>query len=71
MPGCPNAPALSGLLAAVVDGQAGVSVSHQVICDEEEAARWAMHGSPTLLIDGVDPFAEPGQPPSMPPAVLR
>jgi hypothetical protein len=24
-----------------------------------------MHGSPTLLIDGVDPFAEPGQPPSM------
>jgi hypothetical protein len=24
-----------------------------------------MHGSPTLLIDGADPFAEPGQPPSM------
>ena len=24
-----------------------------------------MYGSPTLLIDGVDPFAEPGQPPSM------
>jgi hypothetical protein len=24
-----------------------------------------MHGSPTLLIDGTDPFAEPGQPPSM------
>jgi hypothetical protein len=24
-----------------------------------------MHGSPTLLIGGVDPFAEPGQPPSM------
>jgi len=24
-----------------------------------------MHGSPTLLIDGVDPFAEPGQPPSL------
>ena len=24
-----------------------------------------MHGSPTLLIDGVDPFAVPGQPPSM------
>ena len=24
-----------------------------------------MPGSPTLLIDGVDPFAEPGQPPGM------
>jgi Alkylmercury lyase len=65
VPGCPNAPVLSGRLAAVVDGRAGVSVSHQVICDEDEAARWAMHGSPTLLIDGADPFAEPGQPPSM------
>ena len=24
-----------------------------------------MHGSPTLLIDGTDPFAAPGQPPSL------
>jgi hypothetical protein len=24
-----------------------------------------MHGSPTLLIDGVDPFAGPDQPPSL------
>jgi hypothetical protein len=65
VPGCPNAPVLGDRLAAVVDGRAGVSVSHQVICDEGEAARWGMHGSPTLLIDGVDPFAEPGQPPSL------
>ena len=65
VPGCPNAPVLGDRLAAVVDGRAGVSVSHQVISDEDEAARWGMHGSPTLLIDGVDPFAEPGQPPSM------
>ncbi len=40
-------------------------MSHQMISDDVEAARWGMHGSPTLLIDGVDPFAEPGQPPSM------
>ena len=65
VPGCPNAPVLGDRLAAVLDGRAGVSVSHQVISDEGEAARWGMHGSPTLLIDGVDPFAEPGQPPSM------
>jgi hypothetical protein len=48
-----------------MDGRAGVWVSHQVISDEGEAAQWGMHGSPTLLIDGADPFAEPGQPPSM------
>jgi hypothetical protein len=24
-----------------------------------------MHGSPTLLVDGSDPFAAPGEPPSL------
>lgn len=65
VPDCPNAPVMEGRLAAILDGQEGVSVSHQVIPDEDEAARWGMHGSPTLLISGVDPFAGPGQPPSM------
>jgi hypothetical protein len=62
---CPNAPILDDRLAAVLDGQAGVPVSHELISDEGEAARWGMHGSPTLLIDGADPFAQPRQPPSM------
>jgi predicted DsbA family dithiol-disulfide isomerase len=65
VPDCPNAPVLGDRLAAVLDGRAGVLVSQQVISDEGEAARWGMHGSPTLLIDGADPFAEPGQPPSL------
>jgi hypothetical protein len=64
-PGCPNAPVLNDRLAAVLDGRAGISLSHTVISDAGEAARWGMRGSPTLLIDGVDPFAEPGQAPSM------
>jgi hypothetical protein len=64
-PACPNASVLEDRLAVVLDDRAGVSVSRQVISDETEAARWGMHGSPTLLIDGVDPFADPGQPPSM------
>jgi Alkylmercury lyase len=65
MADCPNAPVLDDRLAAVLDGRPGVSVAHEVIRDESEAARWGMHGSPTLLIDGANPFAEPGQPPSM------
>jgi hypothetical protein len=64
-PGCPNAPVLRERLAAALNGRAGISVSDEVIRDESEAAWWGMHGSPTLLIDGVDPFAEPGQPPAM------
>ncbi|MET8681737.1 hypothetical protein ABZW18_30180 [Streptomyces sp. NPDC004647] len=30
-----------------------------VITNEAEAARYGMHGSPTLLINGTDPFATP------------
>ena len=33
--------------------------------DLAEAARWGMHGSPTLLIDGRDPFAVPGAAPAI------
>jgi Alkylmercury lyase len=65
VPDCPNATVLADRLAAVLDGRPGVSVSHQVISDEGQAVRLGMHGSPTLLIDGLDPFAEPGQPPTM------
>jgi hypothetical protein len=62
---CPNAAVLKDRLAAVLDGRADVSVSHRVIRDEDEAARWGMHGSPTVLIDGADLFAEPGHQPSL------
>jgi hypothetical protein len=61
VPGCPNAVLLEERLAQVLDGRDGVSVSRQVIADEEDAARRGMHGSPTILVDGMDPFAEPGQ----------
>jgi hypothetical protein len=36
-----------------------------VVQDEAEASRLGMHGSPTLLINGVDPFAAPGTPASL------
>lgn len=65
VPDCPNAPVLDHRFTAVLEGRADVSVAHEVISDESEAARWGMHGSPTLLINGTDPFAEPGQPPSL------
>lgn len=58
---CPNAPVMIDRLAVVLDDRPGISVSHEIVTNLDDAARWGMHGSPTLLIDGVDPFAEPGQ----------
>jgi hypothetical protein len=60
VPGCPHLPPLEERLAQVLDGLPGVTVSRQVIATEDNAARSRMHGSPTILIDGIDPFAERG-----------
>jgi hypothetical protein len=61
VPGCPNAALLEEQLASLLEGRPGMTVSRHVIADEAEAARRGMHGSPTLLINGTDPFAEPGE----------
>ncbi|MFJ5924531.1 pentapeptide repeat-containing protein [Kitasatospora sp. NPDC092948] len=42
-----------------------VEVDLVEVADEAEAARLGMYGSPTVLIDGVDPFAPPGAEPSL------
>ena len=65
VPDCPNAAVLDQRLADALGGRTDVSVGHQVVADENEAARWGMRGSPTLLIDGSDPFAGPGDAPGM------
>ncbi len=62
---CPHAAAFEENLAAALTGWQSAAVRRRVVASEQEAAAAGMHGSPTLLIDGIDPFAEPGQPPSM------
>jgi hypothetical protein len=62
VPDCPNARLLEERLAQVLEGRRDVLVSRQMIDDEQEAAGQGMHGSPTILVDGTDPFARPGQP---------
>jgi hypothetical protein len=61
VPGCPNAAAFEERLAAALAGRPAVTVTRREISDERAAARAGMHGSPTLLINGTDPFAAPGQ----------
>ncbi len=65
VPGCPHFPELERRLARMLDGLPRVTVSCQVIAAEDDAARSGMRGSPTVLIGGIDPFAEPGQPASV------
>lgn len=65
VPGCPNIPVLQQRLAAVLADWPGVMLQWRVIADAAEAARWRMHGSPTLLVNGRDPFAEVGTGPAL------
>jgi hypothetical protein len=63
--GCPNAAAFEERLAAALTEHPEMVVRHRVVGNEREAAEAGMHGSPTLLVDGTDPFAAPGQPSSL------
>ncbi|MFD5193194.1 alkylmercury lyase family protein [Streptomyces sp. NPDC058357] len=64
MADCPNAqPALEQVTFALGGREAEVELVEVV--DEAEAARLGMYGSPTILIDGTDPFAPPGAVPSL------
>jgi hypothetical protein len=59
VPGCANAPLLDERLKVAAPG---VRVVRRVVGDEREAADAGMRGSPTLLMDGVDPFAAGHEP---------
>ncbi len=61
VPDCPNAVLLEQRLAQVLQDRPDVTVSRQVIADQDEAARQGMHGSPTILVDGKDPLGRGGR----------
>ncbi len=63
--GCPHTPLLEQRLAVALEGRTDTQITRQVIADAGEAARAGLHGSPTLLVNGTDPFAAPGQPASL------
>src|SRR5258707_3371845 len=63
VPACPNAAAFEERLAAALAGHPGAVVGRREVADDRQAAQAGMHGAPTLLIDGVGPFARPGQAP--------
>lgn len=67
VPDCPNeSGALSALRFAVERmGLTAQSVRTTVIASQEQAQERGFVGSPTILIDGLDPFGVPGQSPAV------
>lgn len=65
IPDCPNAAVFESRLATALADYPDTVVRRREIAGELDAARAGMCGSPTLLIDGVDPFAVPGQLPGL------
>lgn len=65
VPGCPNAARLADWLAAELAGRPEVTLALREVADAADAESAGMAGSPTLLVDGTDPFAVPGTAPSL------
>jgi hypothetical protein len=60
---CPNEGPAGALLRRALDGVglSAVKFSTRVIGSQQEAEQVGFLGSPTVLVDGRDPFAEPGR----------
>lgn len=65
IPDCPNAAEFEKRLAVALAGRPDAVVRRRKITSDWEAAQAGMHGSPTLLINGVDPFTVPEQAPGL------
>jgi hypothetical protein len=65
VPDCPGAALLETRLAPLLAAHPGLELTRRVVASQADAERAGMTGSPTLLADGTDPFARPGQHPSV------
>ncbi len=68
VPDCPNRMVARHRLDQALErtGLGGAMVREHEVDSSEEAAERGMRGSPTILIDGADPFADPAQATSCP-----
>jgi hypothetical protein len=62
---CPNSAVIEQRLAEALAGRGELQLERRVIDTLDEAEQHGMHGSPTLLLDGRDPFAAPSAPASV------
>lgn len=58
--GCPNWETTDQALAALLAEGRDATVERELIASYDQAVQRGFPGSPTVLVDGVDPFAEGG-----------
>lgn len=65
--GCPNVVKVEERLRRALEavGERDAAVARELVQSQEEAERLQFPGSPTILIDGSDPFAEPAARPGL------
>ena len=57
---CPNWKVADERLTAIAAERADIRMTRHLVDTPAEAERTRFHGSPSILVDGVDVFAEPG-----------
>lgn len=57
--GCPSWKIAQERLDAIAAERPGITVTRRLVEMVDQAERVGFHGSPSILIDGVDPFAAP------------
>lgn len=63
VPDCPHRAAAAELIAtAVADTGVNATLTHTLIATEDQATGRGFIGSPTILLNGFDPFAQPEVP---------
>ena len=60
--GCPNWKKVDALLRILQSEGFDLDLKHQLINTPEDAHRHNFRGSPTITLNGVDPFADPDAP---------
>jgi hypothetical protein len=60
--GCPNWKVADERLTTLAEGNPGMVVTRHIVDTVEEAERVGFRGSPSILINGIDPFARAGDP---------
>lgn len=57
---CPHWKVTDERLEALAADRPDITVTRRLVTDAAEADRIGFLGSPSILVDGLDPFAEPG-----------
>jgi len=57
---CPNWKLADQRLTAIAAARDDITMTRHLVDTPAEAERTGFHGSPSILVDGVDVFAEPG-----------